>query len=241
MRDAIDSANAAKRRDAFGRINDEFDRAKKASNAALASAKVSRAAPPKPEAGAPRAPVSDKDSLDRTSREGAFAEYVAYHASPNHAPAGLVLGAILLCGVLFLFRREPYEIQDDPNFRAALGVWHKLLGQDADFSVPREVKRFQNRARYYAMRLRPNDAQRRWFDRVVDWLDGVHAHRRPSPQTSIPEECVVALTAIHQVCPELLKDAALFESRPEPQGKCASLADRLVKEHDHVSAASSKP
>jgi hypothetical protein len=69
-----------------------------------------------------------------------------------------------------LTRREPYVLKDEPYFRDALRVWSPLLGSDSAFTVPREVKRFQNRARFYAM-LREPKPRARWHDRLVNWIE----------------------------------------------------------------------
>ena len=66
---------------------------------------------------------------------------------------------------------EPFVLKDEPYFRDALRVWSPLLGSESTFTVPREVKRFQNRARFYAMRLRNPAPRRHWYDRLVNSIE----------------------------------------------------------------------
>ena len=86
-------------------------------------------------------------------------------------PYALMLAILLPTALYALTRREPYVIKDEPYFRDALRVWSPLLGSESAFTVPREVKRFQNRARFYAMRLRNPAPRGHWYDRLVNWIE----------------------------------------------------------------------
>jgi hypothetical protein len=95
-----------------------------------------------------------------------------------------------------LFVRDDYVIRDDPSFVNAMGIWAPVITADRDLAAPREVKRFVNKARYFAMRLWPQAERRSWLRRLL----------QPKPtensRTKISEANIVALTALHHLHPE---------------------------------------
>ena len=89
---------------------------------------------------------------------------------------------ILLVGVWVLMRGRD-DIQYDSNtFEDALKIWLPLASQRRE--TPRAVKRFVNRTRYFAMRLRDE--------------------RRLSKTEADRESTIVALSAIHQIDPDII-------------------------------------
>lgn len=106
-----------------------------------------------------------------------------------HTPSQIPL--VALAGVIFLFtawgalRRPDRETHDTNEFTNALAIWTPLLF--ASGLTPRAVKRFVNRARYYAMRQRAREKK------IV-----------------VPDAALVALTAIYEAQPEWLNKAAFY-------------------------------
>ena len=64
-------------------------------------------------------------------------------------PAGSFLFATVIAITLLLMRRQEDRIQDSPAFTRALKIWHPLIR--AKTNSPRQMKRFMNRVRYFAM------------------------------------------------------------------------------------------
>ncbi len=64
-------------------------------------------------------------------------------------PAGSLLFATVVAITLLLMRRQEDRIQDSPAFTRALKIWHPLIR--AKTNSPRQMKRFMNRVRYFAM------------------------------------------------------------------------------------------
>jgi hypothetical protein len=161
---SLAAATSAKNHDAFDRIAREITKAMKMADEAEHMAGTARdtkasadAAPTRVAASPPIATAQAKDPAVEGLRES---EHVTW-------PYALMVTILIVGGVYTLTRREPYVIKDEPYFRDALRVWSPLLGSESDFTVPREVKRFQNRARFYAMRLRNPAPPRRWYDKLV--------------------------------------------------------------------------
>jgi hypothetical protein len=107
----------------------------------------------------------------------------------------LFLGLLVL--VIYLIRRSTDAVvRDSEAFNIALHIWKRLV--IAKNPNPREIKRFQNRVRYFAMRLR-DDRERK----VV------------SPETQQTEAMLVALAALHHAQPALIADGLLFQESPK--------------------------
>ena len=99
--------------------------------------------------------------------------------------------ALLVLAAYLIWRSPDAVVRDSEAFNKALDIWKRLV--IAKSPNPREIKRFQNRVRYFAMRLR-DDRERK----VV------------SQQTQQTEAMLVALAALHHAVPEFVGDALLF-------------------------------
>jgi hypothetical protein len=126
---------------------------------------------------------------------------------------------LLLFAAFFILRRDPYQIRDGEPFKMALDLWHPLLAMREDLATAREIRRFENRARYYAMRLRPPPPPRKSQLRLfAEWLDrrggGKPPDSAPDAKTSIPEELIVGLSAIRHAAPEHIDLAAAQIEEP---------------------------
>lgn len=167
--------------------------------------------------------VGTPSPQDRSKQIGAV---FVDHREPNSTAwresafaALLSIAALLPIAALFILRRDPYQIQDGEPFKMALELWHPLLAMRDDLATPREIRRFENRARYYAMRLRPHPPQRKsQLRRFAEWLDrrggGKPPDSPPDAKTSIPEELIVGLSAIRHAAPEHIDLAAAQNEEP---------------------------
>ena len=163
---SLAAAGTAKSHDAFDRIARELAKAKKLADEAEQISGTVRDATAVATATtvASSAPTATAQARDPATEGARQSEHVTW-------PYLLMIAILIPAAVYALTRREPYVLKDEPYFRDALRVWSPLLGSESAFTVPREVKRFQNRARFYAMRLRNPAPQRRWYDRLVRWLE----------------------------------------------------------------------
>ena len=124
------------------------------------------------------------------------------------------LALLPLVGLWVLLSRPPVIVQDSEEFADALRTWHPLVYSKS--RTPRSMKKFLNRVRYYAMRQRPLTPE------LSRWAAFVQAVRRAlgrqtpdvtasqaAPGDHIPEDALVALSAIEHGWPEVLEEARL--------------------------------
>ena len=120
--------------------------------------------------------------------------------SPPWWPVALVLAPLLVIGGA-IARRSRQEIVDTPGFVKALEILSPLLLSKAHGDIPREIRRFENLARYVAMQLRKDrDIWRALFGKL-DGFTKTPATATPAGPVSIPEDMVVVLAAIRHVYP----------------------------------------
>jgi photosystem II stability/assembly factor-like uncharacterized protein len=193
-------------------------------------------------------PVASDLEESGAARMAAPMDAAAATASTDWTPIGLGVPFVLLLVWLFV-RGERYLIVDRPSFRVALNLWCALLAADPDRATPRELRRFENMARYFAMRLRP-----RWdrVDRVALWTLQLHRLmrclryfynrqkwpprvERVEPASVVPEDLIVGLTALYQLNPRLLYERALFDAFPHGGG-----ADYLLSKAIDIARAHCK-
>jgi len=145
-------------------------------------------------------------------------------------------GLLVLVAGAALRRRDVIE-PDSPTFRMSLRFWRPLYGRSAVGGTaveqtPRAIKRFVNRVRFAAMRLRSGRPEQAWSVRLLGRLIG--ATRRRLGGTAEPgaeagtderdrmdEDLLVGLSAIHEVQPGWLRDEEFW------QAPIAFLLDRL--------------
>ncbi len=77
--------------------------------------------------------------------------------------------AAVFWGVEAVFNRRETVVRDKPEFRRALEIVNPLvfLGNPS----PRGVKRYRNRMRYLAMRLRSSEPESSLVEDCLDWID----------------------------------------------------------------------
>ncbi|TCO81753.1 photosystem II stability/assembly factor-like uncharacterized protein [Plasticicumulans lactativorans] len=120
-------------------------------------------------------------------------------------PVAGTAGGLLVLGLLMvLLRRPDIVVRDSPRFSEALDVWYRYLLHARRVS-PRELKRYQNRVRYVAMRQRPPQTDPGGVERLLRAL--LHAPApTPAAGSELPEPVLVALGAVQLVAPERLRN-----------------------------------
>jgi hypothetical protein len=132
-------------------------------------------------------------------------------------PADLALAGTLLFGVGAMTHRKRAMVKDSPDFAKALRCVGALL--IAVGATPRVIKRYQNRMRYFAARLRPalHDPDR--IDSALHWL-GERLKRQFVPASwfeeaklpAIREPALILLGAIELFEPKALQDVAALST-----------------------------
>src|SRR5205814_10234240 len=101
-------------------------------------------------------------------------------------------------------------IRDSSGFRTALRIWGPIVRSAQD--TPRFIKRYKNRLRYLAMRLRPLPVEDSPLERLLR-RRGAAAGELAAPSLPshllIPEPHLVALSALRLI------DGRLVEPGPE--------------------------
>jgi len=154
-----------------------------------------------------------------------------------------LLGTALLLYVCWrvLSRKEEVLVRDSPEFRRALEIWDTLIVNT--HSTPRSTKRFMNRVRCLAMRLRPSaEAEPRW--RFLWNWPNPETPGSTFPSTSqLPESMLVALSTIYDLAPEAIRNDDLYAKamqgllKPLSQGevgvnaKIESVYEGALKHH----------
>lgn len=127
--------------------------------------------------------------------------------------AFLLIGLALLFGVAAAAQRRRQIIEDSPAFANALQSVKPLF--TAINVTPRAIKRFQNRMRYLAARLRPVGYDPDGIDSVLHWL-GLRFRRslvptvwfEDQPRQAIDEPALIVLGAIEAVAPNAFANPA---------------------------------
>jgi hypothetical protein len=121
-------------------------------------------------------------------------------------PTALALALALLFGVAAAVHREQQVVRDSPDFAKALQCVKPLLR--AINATPRAVKRYQNRMRYLAARLRPQAHEPDRIDSLLHWLGGrlgrelvPRAWFDERPRSEITEPALILLGAIELFAP----------------------------------------
>jgi photosystem II stability/assembly factor-like uncharacterized protein len=189
-----ETAGQAKTRDDFQLLRKEVAAAETAKEEAEEAARFPQMKARAPAASpAPAAAVNKQE--EKPTNAGPAIE--RHHEEAPTWPLWLPLAMLLvLAAGSILFVRESYVIRDDPSFVKAMDLWAPVITADRNLAAPREVKRFVNKARYFAMRLRPQEERRSWLRRLL------LPELAEDPRTKISEADIVALTALEHLHPE---------------------------------------
>lgn len=128
--------------------------------------------------------------------------------------------ALVVIFIGVLTRPEPV-VRDSRTFRIALEAWSPVIG--ARGGTPRQIKRFLNRLRFYAMRQRTYAEPQSLSERLYVVLFhspyisgvlrrmGIEEPVTPAEKAPIPEAVLVALATVEECEPKWLEEAAFYE------------------------------
>jgi hypothetical protein len=109
-----------------------------------------------------------------------------------------------------LLRKDDRKVKDSPDFRNALEIWDSVIV--LSHLTPRATKRFMNRVRCLAMRLRPAvELETRWSLLRRSPEAETQTPSSDGSATQLPESCLVALSAMYDISPRLVRDKELYE------------------------------
>jgi photosystem II stability/assembly factor-like uncharacterized protein len=182
--------------------------------------------PPEPYAPVAASPVSQPAASPGGTSVHAAAAPAAARQVPEptlgdpvswrHRPLAALALLLVGLGVWRLSIPPDVVIRDSREFEQALATWHPLLF--SWHNTPRSIKRYLNRVRYLAMLQRPAAPEPTLGRRLLDSLARrwQRLRKRPEPAAAlsaakgerliIPEDFLVALSAIDCCHPELLRD-----------------------------------
>jgi WD40 repeat protein len=129
------------------------------------------------------------------------------------APTLLMIGVSLLFGVAAAAHRQRQVVQDSPRFAKALQSVKPLLATIN--ATPRAIKRYQNRMRYLAARLRPAVYEPDRIDSLLHWVGGrlgrplvPAAWFEEQPRQAIDEPALILLGALELFAPKAFANPA---------------------------------
>ncbi len=126
------------------------------------------------------------------------------------APA-IALAFILLLAMARLLSVREVEVSDSPDFGRAIALWSPVVY--AANPTPRGVKRYKNRLRYFAMRLRGDDRPLDWIDRLFQRREFPMRREPADGDGTIDEATLIAIGALDALDPDLLTQAPADRAR----------------------------
>jgi hypothetical protein len=128
-------------------------------------------------------------------------------------PTIFVLAAAVLFGTALAIHNERQVVRDSPEFARALRAVKPLI--TTGNPTPRAIKRYQNRMRYLAARLRPPMHEPDALDSLLNWF-GLKTGRQivppawfaERPRQSISEPALILLGAIELYAPKAFSNPA---------------------------------
>jgi hypothetical protein len=113
-----------------------------------------------------------------------------------------------------LTQKESVVVKDSPQFQKALKLWDKVILASHD--TPRSTKRFMNRLRCLAMRLRPGTEDETRWNILLRWRSTGARNTAPDNASQsgqkLPESMLVALSALYDIAPDLVRRDQTFSS-----------------------------
>ena len=117
--------------------------------------------------------------------------------------AVLGIAGMAAVGVVGLLRQPDVVVRDSSQFTQALRIW---IGQiTAKRETARSLKQFINRLRYFAMRMRTEEPEPTYWDRLL-WSTGLWHRPSATPPTDFKEADLVQWSVLYEVCPAALDD-----------------------------------
>jgi photosystem II stability/assembly factor-like uncharacterized protein len=153
-------------------------------------------------------------------------------------PMIALIAFIFVIALFGLFQLPPDpEVEDSPEFASALEIWHPWV--IIKRQTPRSVKRYKNRVRYFAMRLRSDEEPQPAWKRLMLRFKKTSAEQRepeetPPDEVPLQEPLLVALGAIHHCNNHWIEDDDLFQLITER--KISELFDESVDDGMHKPA-----
>ena len=150
-------------------------------------------------------------------------------------PMIAMIAFIIVIALFGLFQLPPDpEVEDSKEFADALKTWHPWVSIKRQ--TPRSIKRYKNRVRYFAMRLRSDDEPQPVWKRLMQRLKGSAAEDGTEEESSaeevqLQEPLLVALGAIHHCNNHWIEDDDLF--RLVKEMKISELFDRSADDGMH--------
>lgn len=146
-----------------------------------------------------------RDSESQTGKIIVASQYI----SPWYYYTAIPVALLLLAIITIALRRRMVVVKDSQEFDRALKTWAEVITRRR--STPRSIKRFLNRTRYFAMRLRDNEffADDKTAAKFVDRIKAVFSPDNSAKPTAhnrseLDEAALVALSSIHHLDPKLL-------------------------------------
>ena len=121
----------------------------------------------------------------------------------------LIVISTLAAGRMFSVREA--EVSDSRDFGKAVALWSPVVY--AANPTPRGVKRFKNRLRYFAMRLRGDDRPLDWIDRAFARYGVKVREAQDDKLSDIDEATLITIGALDALDPELLSQPADSRTR----------------------------
>lgn len=117
--------------------------------------------------------------------------------------AVLGIAGMAVVGVVGLLRQPDVVVRDSSQFTQALRIW---IGQiTAKRETARSLKQFINRLRYFAMRMRTEEPEPTYWDRLL-WSTGLWHRPSTTPSTDFKEADLVQWSVLYEVCPAALEN-----------------------------------
>jgi photosystem II stability/assembly factor-like uncharacterized protein len=148
-------------------------------------------------------------------------------------------GMVLTLGTVSLLLRPDPVVRDSPAFRRALGVWQPLLL--ARRPTPRTLKQFVNRLRYAAMRLRADEPEPTFADRILSLLGRPFARGATPPPARPPgrEAGLVASSVLYDLWPtcteeqwrRLIREGTVGDDAPPSVRQAADRIECCLERH----------
>lgn len=199
--------------------------------AAPASQITQEATEPATERPAAEARTPQDSEVSRTAAEVMAGDR---RVSPWYLHAGLPMALLLVALLLVLVRPRNIVVKDSDEFTQALHQWAGVVL--ARRNTPRTIKRFLNRTRYFAMRLRDErEAETPVRTSLLQRLWQRFGRPRQQQADSVPaqplnEALLVAMSAIHHYDPALIQTGLVDLGNPAPRDSTLVAIQKLIRQ-----------